>query len=173
MAMGWTLQPKWVLGRSCPTFPVWQGPFPAQLSSSSVFSSNPTDTFCMSCIAAQLLLWRRMWTALPTTLVGPGAPFQPSLRPSVPAPVTWHQCRRRAGLQLCPSPALLSQAWPTGWHPGLASAHPCPHGAQGWGRPRAVPLPGWAGEALPCQLLGEPPLQSRELLDLTGTQMSR
>lgn len=31
-------------------------------------------------------------------------------------------------LQLCPSPVLPSRAQPSSWNPGLASAHPCPHG---------------------------------------------
>lgn len=103
---------------------------------------------------------------------GPGAPFEPSLRPSdtgtnllgVPA----SSC----------VPALLSWAQPTGWGPGLALAHPCPQAAacaQGWDCPPAVLFPGWGGEAVPCQLHGEPPLlvHPRELLDFTGTQVPR
>lgn len=88
----------------------------------------------------------------------------------------WHQGRRRAGLQLCRSPALLSQAWPTGWHPGLASARSCPHGAQGWGCPWAVPKlsHSLAGLVRLCPASSwEPPLNPRELLNPTGTQMSR
>lgn len=102
----------------------------------------------------------------------PGAPFEPSLRPSDTG----------ANLLGVPAsscvPALLSWAQPTGWGPGLALAHPCPQAAacaQGWSCPPAVLFPGWEGEAVPCQLHGQPPLlvHPRELLDFTGTQVPR
>lgn len=74
------------------------------LSSSCVFS-KPADTFCRGHIAVLLLLWRRMWTALPTPPVALEPHLSPAWGPTTPA------------LQECQPPAVSSPqdgilAWP-------------------------------------------------------------
>lgn len=109
-------------GFSCPAFLSWQ-----HLSAHIVFFVCVLKTcrhFLQGSHSSSAFALEKDVNCSSHPSCGPGAPFEPSLRPSDTSP---------AGM---PASSCVQ---PSGWHPGLASAHPCPQGvacAQGWGCPQ-------------------------------------